>query len=698
MTEVLLRAARTYTQRGLSVLPVNPLGHENPKGPAIERWKQYQTRLATDDEIEEWWGGKSDYRLGIIGGRVSRGLAVLDIDKPWLAEAVRSDDDFMDGMVSAGTPSGGLHLYFRVRGGRGVHSMPYPNRANALGEIRSEGNYVVAPPSRGYKWEQIGPIPIIDDWSIWFAGFCERFGVSEDGKQTKGPMVRLSARLPDVISNGRHNFLLSEATRLHYKGFNEQEIFEALDKIDKERCKPPLGVKEIRRLSRWAGELPEKRQHELDDTGNAERLVERYGQNLRHSPGRGWFVWNGKRWLPDTLGQVYELAKETARSISDESDAEGVQKWAHASGNASRIREMVNLARSNLLIAVSDDVFDSSPWLLNVANGTLDLRTGIIKEPEREDFITKQISVSYEDAEGPTFSAFMRRILPDARTRGFVQRLFGYSITGDVSEQVFPIFYGEGGNGKSTLNNCILDIMGDYATQAAPGMFIQSRTDGSNEKAIALGDLQGIRLVFSFETDENKRLSEGLVKQATGGDRLTARKLFKGYFTFQPSHKVFLITNHLPRVTGMDSGIWRRIRHVPFSIKITEEERDRDLPKKLKEEYQYILKWLVAGCMAWQRHGLGEPEEVREATEEYRGESDIVGRFVDDVCAKDEKKSVQATIIYNQFKVWADREGERSYMTQNSFSRRLTALGFNRGKDSSGRRVWLGLFLKRVIA
>lgn len=678
-----LEAARRYTAKGISVIPVNPLGHKKPKGPAIDTWKEYQHRIADEEELDQWFGNGSGFRVAILGGRVSKGLVIVDVDDLDLAERIRDDEDFMEGQVYARTPSGGLHLFFRTRDE--VHTRPYPSVEEPQGEIRSRGAYVVAPPSTGYQWEQTGTIPVIRNWEKWWADFTERFGIGEEKKSR-----RMSTRLPPIIREGRHNLMVREATRLHYKNTSDQELYQKLSVIDQERCKPPLGDKELRRLVIWTRTLPERIQWELSDIGNGKRLVARYGENIRWSPGRGWFIWTGRRWRHDALGQIFEMAKETVASIEDESDDDSVQKWGHVSASMAKLEAMVKAARTEPGVAVDDEQFDSDPWLLNVGNGTLDLRTGTLKEPERDDYITKQLTVPYEDVAGPTFDRFIRQILPNRETRLFVQRLLGYSITGDVREQVFPIFYGSGGNGKSTLNNAVIDIMGEYAKQAPAGLFMQSRNQRDEE--LALGELHGTRMVFAFENREGERLSESLVKQVTGGDKLKGRRLYHDPFDFTPTHHVFLVTNHLPVIGGTDSGIWRRVLRVPFGVEIPKAKQDGELPKLLKEEYPAILKWLVQGCMAWQRDGLKEPEEVRVATDEYRGDSDLFGQFISEQFKLGEGLKESNRRINTAYERWC----ARNRIKANSsiwVGRQLAERGFIAGRTKRRERGWLGLQL-----
>jgi putative DNA primase/helicase len=435
----------------------------------------------------------------------------------------------------------------------------------------------------------------------------------------------------------------------------------------------------------------------LTDLGNAARLVHRHGRNLRYCwLWRKWLVWDGKRWVKDDTGEVYRLAKDTVASIyqeaasaPDDDTRKALAKHAMRSEAGARIKEMVDLARSD--VPVTPDELDASPDLLNVLNGTIDLRTGELREHRREDLITKIAPTKYRpDAAAPTWEAFLERVLPGEDVRAFVQRAVGYSATGDTSEQVMFINHGGGANGKTTCQEAIAAALGDYAMRAPTEMLLTKRSGGiPNDVA----RLKGARFVSASETEEGRRLAESLVKDLTGQDSITARFMWAEFFDFSPTHKLWLSTNHKPEIRGTDNAIWRRIRLIPWSVTIPPAEQDKKLPTALRGELAGILAWIVRGCLQWRREGLQAPNEVRKATGEYRAEMDVLAGFLAECCELDTDHWEYAKDLYECYKRWCDENGERPE-PQRKFGGRLGERGFQRDRGGSrGAGIWRGVRL-----
>jgi len=271
---------------------------------------------------------------------------------------------------------------------------------------------------------------------------------------------------------------------------------------------------------------------------------------------------------------------------------------------------------------------------------------------------------------------------------GFVRRLLGYCLTGDVSEQVLPIFHGKGQNGKSTLVNVILDMLGtDYAIKSAADMLLTRYNDAHPTERT---DLFGKRFVAAVETDDGRRLAESLVKELTGGDRVRARRMREDFWEFKPTHKVVLACNHKPEVRGTDYAIWRRLRLVPFTVVIPDEEKDKQLPQRLQTELPGILAWCVVGCCDWLEHGLCAPQEVQAATANYRQEQDRIGDFLAQCCITGNDCRVRAGGLYSAYKTWAEQAGEHP-LSQTRFGKNITERDFER--DTSNGVWYLGLEL-----
>jgi len=438
-------------------------------------------------------------------------------------------------------------------------------------------------------------------------------------------------------------------------------------------------------------------QYHLTDLGNSERLVAQHEKRLRYCYAWSkWLVYEGGYWRDDRPGLVVALAKETVRSIYKEAAEEvddkaraALASWAKASESHSRITAMIALSQSALTIDYTD--LDLDPWLLNVRNGTIDLRSGVLRPHNRYDWITRQVPVSYDPAAAcPTWHAFLESVLPgNGEMIAFLQRVAGYSATGSVREQCLFFLHGSGSNGKSTLLRTLQAALGSYAMQAKPELLLAKR-DADHPTEVA--DLFGKRLVVTTEVEDGRRFAEALLKQLTGGDRIRARRMREDHWEFDASHKFLLAANHRPIIRGTDHAIWRRIHLVPFEVKIPEERKDKDLPDKLRAELPGILAWLVAGCLDWQQGGLRVPAPVRSATASYRAEMDTLGDFLADCCVVVSHARVKASALYTRYTQFADEQGEKLTLSQKAFGTQLKERGFSNERTKQGY-VWTGLGL-----
>lgn len=405
----------------------------------------------------------------------------------------------------------------------------------------------------------------------------------------------------------------------------------------------------------------------LTDLGNAKRLVKKHGKDIRYCPAwSSWMVWDGRRWERDATKEIDRRARTVVNELYVEA---GKQKslderkkvYEHAIKSESRraLEAISAVAQAEAGIAVSVAQFDKNEWLLSVRNGTVDLRTGRLLPHNRDDLITKFSPASFDpEATCPTWDRFLSRIMADREDLvAFIRRAAGYSLTGSTREQAMFFCYGDGANGKSTLIEALRYVLGDYAMAAQFDTFMANDNRGDAREDIAR--LRGARLVSAVEGAEGRKFDEAVVKQLTGGDTVTARFLFEGSFEFVPTCKIWLAANHKPKIRGADDGIWRRMRLVPFDVKIPEAERDNALPELLRSEADGILAWCVRGALEWQTHGLGTPLVVTEATQEYREESDDVGLFLSEACETLPGGNIQARDLYNAYKNWSEKAGVR---------------------------------------
>ncbi len=437
------------------------------------------------------------------------------------------------------------------------------------------------------------------------------------------------------------------------------------------------------------------------DLGNAKKLIARHGADLRYCKARNnWLVWDGRRWAWDETGEIERRAKETVLSWYAEAaelpSKERKKLISHAMKceAVSRIKAMIELARSESDIPVGMDELDRDPWALNCRNGTLDLRTGELRPHDPTDLMTRLVPVDYDPLEEcPTFLSFLEQILlGKADLIQFLQRAIGYSLTGLTIERCMFILWGGGKNGKSTLLDTLLEIFADHGSRTNTDTLMATKYTGIPNDIAAL---KGMRFVFASEGEQGRRLAEAKIKDLTGGDTVSARFMRGEWFSFRPEFKLWLGTNHRPEIRGTDEAIWDRIRLVPFRRRFEPEEQDKQLRDKLLREAPGILAWAVDGCLAWQRDGLGEPADVIEATKEYRSAEDVIGRFLGERCELHQQASVTKKALYGAYKSWCEEQSEE-YVTQKAFGMRLNEIGLDEALAGSGKdrsRIWLGLAL-----
>lgn len=434
------------------------------------------------------------------------------------------------------------------------------------------------------------------------------------------------------------------------------------------------------------------------ELGHARRLVAAYGPRLRYVLAwHKWMYWDGTRWALDTTGAAPRCGKAIVRGAlgwaaeidADEDERKRAIAAAKKLESSRGIGGILNLAGTEKGIGIDPSELDADPYLLNVANGVLDLHTLELMDHDPDRHLTKVTRAAYHpEAEAPEFRKFVERILPDEDVRAFVQRYLGYALLGTVAEHVLGIFYGSGANGKGTLTNTVDYVLGDYAITPDPELLAE-RTGNFHPTSAA--SLFGARLAVVQEFDEGRRLAEGTVKRLTGGDPVSARRMREDFWEFDPSHTFVLATNYRPVIRGTDEGIWRRLRLIPFDVSIPKSEQDGRLPERLRLESDGILAWLVEGYQDWQMNGLNEPEAVRKANEDYRNDSDYIGRYVSERCTTNGMVSVNSTAIYEDWCRWCASEGI-DHGSQTAFSTVLEQRGFEKG-ISAGRKVFKGIGL-----
>ncbi len=671
--------------------------------------------LTTEDQVQTLWGVQPDSNVGILTGKES-GIIVIDVDPRNGGEttlaALEAEHGSMPRTIRARTGGGGEHILFKhpcveIRCGAGV-----------LGpglDVKADGGYIVAVPSlhasgQRYEW-QAGCAPSeielakAPDWLLAM--------ISSGGKKKAAAKTTALVLHKHPGSNGkpfsqgeRNVKLTSLAGRLRRDGLDADSIEAALQQTNIAKCTPPLDSAEVTAIAKSVGKYspapsPFNDSKNLTDLGNADRFAKQHAGIVRYCGKlRMAFVWDGTRFRPDENGEVIQLAKKTVRSLyaeaaneADDDKRKAIGKHARNSESRSRIEAIFAIARSEHEIAVRPEELDSDPWLFNVLNGTIDLRTGELRPHDPKDLITKIAPVEFDPgAQCPMWLEILDRIMGGNEALiGYLQRVFGYALTGSVQEQVLFIFFGSGANGKTVLIQVIISMMGDYARPAAPNLLLKTKQD---QHPTAQADLMGARFIASMEIEKGRSFSESLVKQLTGGDKVKARFICKDFVSFDPTFKIVIACNHLPTVGSQDEGIWRRLRKVPFLVTIPPAEQDKNLTQKLKVELSGILAWAVRGCLEWQKNGLQEPPEVINATDEYRADEDVLAEFLLARCEKDALARTYMKDLYAEYKRWCEMTSAEP-LNQKLFGMALDERGIRKDRTRDGI-VRIGIKLKAL--
>lgn len=413
----------------------------------------------------------------------------------------------------------------------------------------------------------------------------------------------------------------------------------------------------------------EEKLYEQNDTGNAERLFDMYGNNLKYSyENKIWYYWDGKVWREDLVGQIKKLTDKCIEEMKIEAfkcdDLEtqmALLKWANKTANSKPKENMIKELQHIGTIPVLTSELDTQKDFINCNNGIVNLRNGELISHDPNYLCTKITKSDYDNISGKKpvkWLEFLDTVTQgDKELQDYIQKAVGYSLTGSTKEQCIFFLYGLGRNGKSTFLDIISELGGTYASHAQPET-IMTKNQLSNNTLSDIARLRGARFVTTVEPNENVKLNEGLVKQLTGGDKVTARFLYGREFEFVPEFKIWLGANHKPVIKGTDDGIWRRIRLIPFTAQIPDYKIDRNLKAKLKAELPQIMKWAVDGAIKWQKEGLKPPKVVEEATKEYRKEMDKLAGFIDEYLIPDNNSKIKANDLYLTYCEWCNENNE----------------------------------------
>lgn len=519
----------------------------------------------------------------------------------------------------------------------------------------------------------------------------------------------------DKIPKGERNRSLFNIAKTLVHGnvaIDEETLAAILLGVNQEKCDnsiDPVGDDEIRRIAKnalryvsddTAGKIESLH---LTDSGNGELIVLLYGDQLRFDHNRGkWLYWSGHTWTVDNDGYTKRMARMAARArlqvafdITDDEKRKKVVSWAFGSENKYRIDTGLEMAATMHPVATTWNQFNTDPMLLGCNNGVIDLGTGILREGKPEDLISMSTGIDFNDsAKCPRWIRFMDEIFEgDGERIDYIQRLFGYSLTSSTKEQILVILYGFGANGKTVLVNTLRHVLGDYAATASYTTFESTKYDGSkigNDVAA----LAGKRTVIVSEVKENAVWNEARLKSLTGNDAIKCRFLYKEAFEYKPAYKIWFCVNHKPTVRDTSIAFWRRIRLIPLNRQFDEEIADKNLETKLIDEASGILNWAIEGCLKWQKTGLKPPKIVKDATNEYKTEINIVEQFLDECTMRADDKKVEAWILYETYQDWCKRFGEYQ-MKQTMFGTKLREMGYQKKQSGpKNRTTYFGIGLK----
>ncbi len=445
----------------------------------------------------------------------------------------------------------------------------------------------------------------------------------------------------------------------------------------------------------------ERKFYSYDDTGNAARFTDTYGEIVRYSYTRkNWYYYNGKTWELDQGGKVKSLVDEILVKmkkepvyVTDDTTEEDAKKFLqkHIKYSRGSNGKTNMLKESQHLLPIQSEEFDKDKHLLNVQNGYIDLKTGKLNDHDKDKYFTKIASIEYTDKiDCPQWVEFLNQIFDgNKHLIDYMQRAVGYSLSGSTEEQMMFILYGNGRNGKSVFLDIITEMLGNYTTNIQPQTLMVKNMSGNANSDIAR--LQGARLVTTTEPNDGMRFDEGLVKQITGGDKVTARFLYGDEFDYYPEFKLWMATNHKPIIRGTDDGIWRRMAVIPFTVQIPKEKVDKQLKFKLRGEMTAILNWAVEGYQEWKRVGLKEPQAIKDQRQIYRTEMDVVELFIEECCIRKDGEREKASDLYRVYSGWA-KDNNQHLMSNTKFGKEM-ANKFQ--KIKSGTNYYVGIQLKR---
>ncbi|MFA0888143.1 MAG: phage/plasmid primase, P4 family [Synergistales bacterium] len=724
----LLEAALSYARLGWRVFPVfepvfqgetitcscrNPACGSIGKHP---RLKQGFKGAAVDESIiNDWWRACPQANIGIATGKDSH-LLVIDVDGPEGEKALKTLQEAHGDLPSTlqAKTGKGFHLYFQLP--EGIEISCSAGKLGTHIDVRGEGGYVVAPPSlhsmgTNYMWVNAGhpPAALSCEWINLLSTL--KFHVGDPNE--KGEKIPIVEIAEETFGEGtRNDNLFRTACSLVRKGSPKRTVLESIKAMNEAVCTPPLDEGEVDRIveSAWsykAVNMTEKNSERqirlgLSDKGNAERLEALYGDRLLWNTDEERFmIYDGQVWNRDSgtiaenmaLKVVERLAAE-GESLNDPKDRALMNDFALKCQTPTRIKAALEIYQMNTEKNTRLDDFERHPHLLNCANGIVDLRSGNLLPHDPSLKLLSLAPVEYHrDAKSPLWEKFLSEVfLNNADAINSFKRQIGYLVTGEMKEQKFFLWLGNGRNGKSTIRNILSGVLGDYIGDTSSSAFTAKRY---NSESYELADQVKKRMIFSAETTNAFQLDEPLIKAISGGDRCTFRAIYQEPITTYPTFKIVIPCNRMPEIKGTDDGIWDRCHFLHFKRKFEGKERVQDYHKVLLTEKEGIFAWMVESAMEWYKGGLSVSEESKEMNSMFRSASDALGQFLEEECEIGYGHEAGATNLYERYTRWCEAKREIP-TSSNKFGTELTLRqiqGVERHKTRTGV-VYRGIRLK----
>ncbi len=729
LTARLIEAVKADVERGIYSTPLTDKATYYPDWP--------NAKLSDSAAIDVAWRKDGVTGRGILLGTISGGLDDVDLD---CAEAIQHAGLWLKPTRGWGHDGQITHWLYRRAPGDVATDLkkivcldPLDDKSTLL-ELRRNGCQSMAPPSmhpNGSEvvWNDVPEFTVAPaaetEWA-WrqfsAATLLHRFWPkAKQAHDANQALMGMLARHWDAaaVEYFLHNFQAMGGYHSKRLAYYVKHTFDRLKNKDRnitgrtrlikllgEEHGPAVVDQVCELLLLAPGAVPAA----ATDDGLALGFVEERGRNLRHAQlGRGWYAFKDYRFEVDGTNAVTDQVRDYMRPIADANPKQRKRLLSRAT-----ISAVSALALTDRRVALRPEQFDANPWVLNTPDGLVDLKTGSIRPTTPEDLVTKATAVGpCVNADCPRWLLFLDQIMDgDQSLIAFLQRKIGYVLTGVVTEEDLTFLCGVGRNGKGVLTNTIYDLLGDYASVAPSELFIAQRSEGH---PTALASLQGVRFATASETEAGHQFALAKVKMLTGGDPITARFMRQDFFRYNPTHKLWISSNHKPALPqGGGVALRKRLHLVPFGVVFYSDptkpddqlaagtkvlQRENDLREQLKKEWPGILRWAIDGCRLWLDQGLAPPEVVIAATEEYVADEDQIGRWIDDNCERDRRPETAmrtlTSVLFDNFKNWAVECGERPG-NQNDFSKRLVEThGFAKDHERNGN--WItGLAVRKT--